>query len=92
LAPRSYPKISYFTAAPSTIKLGEKSTLSWEVHNTTKVEIDVGIGLVDSNGSIEVSPSETTHYTLTAWNQEYNYEHQALVTVWETATCTVTVE
>ena len=68
LAERSQPIISYFTATPSTIKLGEKSTLSWNVDNCTKVEIDGGIGLVSPTGSIGVSPLETTTYTLTATN------------------------
>ena len=63
------PNIVYFTANPSTIKLGEKSTLSWEVHDCTSVEIDEGIGLVSGTGSIEVSPLVTTTYTLEAKNQ-----------------------
>ena len=65
------PKIVYFTANPLTIKLGEKSTLSWEVTDCTSVEIDGGIGLVSGTGSIEVSPLVTTVYTLTAKNTHY---------------------
>jgi hypothetical protein len=64
--PSDDPIISYFTATPSTIKLGEKSTLSWKVDNCTSVEIDGGIGEVSPTGSIEVSPLETTTYKLTA--------------------------
>jgi hypothetical protein len=89
------PNIVYFTANPSTIKLGVKSTLSWEVTDATKVEIDVGIGLVSGTGSIEVSPSETTTYTLTATNAQFDDTSQT--TGYATAnkatkTCTVTVE
>jgi len=64
--PSDDPIISYFTATPSTIELGEKSTLAWKVNNSTSVEIDGGIGEVSPTGSIEVSPLETTTYTLTA--------------------------
>ena len=60
---RSKPIISYFTATPSTIKLGEKSTLSWKVDNCTSVEIDEGIGKVSSISSIQISPIQTTTYT-----------------------------
>jgi len=86
------PNIVSFTANPTTIKLGEKSTLSWEVHDCTSVEIDVGIGKVDHTDSIEVSPSETTYYTLRAFNQVPEYEGQAYVGRSATKTSTVTVE
>ncbi len=89
------PNIEYFTANPSTVKLGEKSTLSWEVHDCTSVEIDGGIGSVNPTGSIEVSPLETTNYTLTATNTGYEQTSQ----IWEivmkatsTKVCTITVE
>jgi hypothetical protein len=87
------PTIVYFTANPSTIKLGEKSTLSWEVTDSNSVEIDGGIGTVDGGkSSIEVSPLETTTYTLTAKNQEYDYESGVMVGSWVSKLCTVTVE
>ena len=89
------PKIVYFTANPSTIKLGEKSTLSWETSDTTSVEIDQGIGLVSGTGSIEVSPLETTTYTLEARNS--HWEEQSKTSGFATMSgvtkeCTVTVE
>ena len=87
------PNIISFTATPTTIKLGEKSTLSWEVQDCTKVEIDVGIGLVRPSDSIEVSPSETTTYTLQASKTEYNSEIGAYVSYGGvTETCTIKVE
>jgi hypothetical protein len=86
------PIISYFTATPSAIKLGEKSTLSWKVDNCTSVEIDVGIGKVSPTGSIEVSPLETTTYTIKAFYQEYDYEAHAYVGGGAEKICTVTVE
>jgi hypothetical protein len=90
--PSNNPIISYFTATPSTIKLGEKSTLSWKVDNCTSVEIDVGIGKVTSTDSIEVSPSETTTYTLTAENTFYD-EHTGILTMYSaTNLCVIAVE
>jgi hypothetical protein len=87
------PNIVSFTANPATIKLGEKSTLSWEVHDCTSVEIDVGIGKVKPTDSIEVNPSKTTTYTLQANKTEYNSETGVYVSYgWITKTCTVTVE
>jgi len=93
LDPRTIdPNISYFTATPSTIKLGEKSTLSWEVNNSTSVEIDEGIGLVSPTGSIEVSPLKTTTYTLLAKNIRTDEESGALVGGSAIKLCSVTVE
>jgi hypothetical protein len=87
------PNIVSFTANPTTIKLGEKSTLSWEVQDCTSVEIDAGIGKVNPTGSTEVIPSETTTYTIKANKSEYNSEQGFYVTYGEvTETCTITVE
>ena len=82
--PTSDPNIVYFTANPSTIKLGEKSTLSWEVHDCTSVEIDEGIG--------KVSPLRTTTYTLLAKNIYYDEQTGVLVGGSATKTSTITVE
>ena len=89
------PNIIFFTATPSTIKLGEKSTLAWKVDNCTSVEIDEGIGKVRPTGSIEVSPSVSTTYTLKAVYQEYNYDTQSYVVYAGSGSeklCTVVVE
>lgn len=92
LAERSMPIISYFTATPTTIELGEKSILAWKVDNCTSVEIDEGIGKVSATGSIEVSPLQTTTYTLKALNREYNQQAQTYVGAGSEKLCTVTVE
>lgn len=92
LAEKSKPIISYFTATPSTIKLGEKSTLSWKVNNSTSVEIDGGIGEVSPTGSIEVNPLQTTTYTLSAVNIYRNEFQQITVSSGAEKLCTVTVE
>ncbi len=95
LAEKSKPIISYFTATPSTIELGEKSILAWKVDNCTSIEIDEGIGKVSASGSIEVSPLQTTTYTLKAMNQEYDPQYLTYVTYAAAGAeklCTVTVE
>lgn len=55
-----------FSAAPTTIEVGQSSTLSWTTGNATSVTIDNGIGSVALNGSTIVAPTQTTTYTLTA--------------------------
>ena len=62
------PQIT-FSADPVTIHGAESSVLTWQSMNADSVSIDQGIGLVDADGSISVSPTETTTYTLTAINR-----------------------
>jgi len=64
------PTIEYFNASPESIMLDSSSTLSWSTTNATTVTIDQGIGGVSATGTKEVSPSETTTYTLTAKNSD----------------------
>lgn len=61
-----HPKIEYFTANSESISRGESSTLSWSVKNATTITIDQGIGTVAEQDTTEVSPEETTTYTLVA--------------------------
>src|SRR5713226_7309548 len=53
------------TASPDTIDKGQSSTLTRHTTNATDVGID-GIGAVQPSGTQQVSPAETTTYTLTA--------------------------
>ena len=55
-----------FSADPSSIKIGESSTLLWTTTNANGVSIDQGIGTVSLSGLLVVSPQETTAYTLMA--------------------------
>jgi len=64
------PTIEYFNASPSSIMLDSSSTLSWATSNATNVTIDQGIGTVSATGTKEVSPADTTTYTLTATNSD----------------------
>jgi hypothetical protein len=73
--------IAQFTANPSTINAGQSSTLVWAVDNAETVEIS-GIGTVNPRtGSTQVSPAETTTYTLTARNRTGEATSTATVTV-----------
>lgn len=62
----SKPVINSFTAEPSTVQKGQASTLRWSISNATDMNIDQGIGAVQSQGSRQVFPSNTTTYTLVA--------------------------
>lgn len=72
--PLGVPVIESFTAVPSDIEVGEVSTLAWVVTGegvTVSVEDDAGV-IVSGDGadvldaSVDVQPSVTTTYTLTA--------------------------
>jgi hypothetical protein len=60
------PSIVTFAAQPASITSGSPTTLSWMTTNATSVTIDNGVGMQLANGSVSVSPTQTTLYTLTA--------------------------
>jgi hypothetical protein len=60
------PPTVNITASASTIGISNSSTLSWSSINADTVTIDNGIGTVLPNGSLTVSPTSTTNYTITA--------------------------
>ncbi|MEN8225656.1 MAG: hypothetical protein ABFS05_09890 [Bacteroidota bacterium] len=74
------PVIS-FDAAPGDIAIGESSVLTWTSINAETCTIEPDIGIVDLNGSVTVTPSETTVYTLTATGSDASATAQAVVTV-----------
>jgi len=78
----SVPTISSFTASPASISPfaeGGSAMLSWTVASATSLSIS-GLGAVLGN-SIQVSPSQTTTYTLTASNAQGSVTAQTTVTV-----------
>ena len=75
------PQVLSFAANPPTIRAGQSATLSWSTNAANVVTIDNGIGAQPASGSINVSPSTTTTYTVTARQG----------TLQTTATATVTV-
>ena len=60
------PMITSFTCEPETVIAGKQATLRWTTRDTEAdgVVIDPDVGAVESSGSVEVTPSETTAYTL----------------------------
>lgn len=80
--PPSPPDIVSFTATPASITDGDTSTLAWEVTGATDTSIDQGVGSVAAaSGTIDVSPTTTTTYTLTAMNAGGNTTAETTVTV-----------
>ena len=69
------------TANPETIQVGESSSLSWSSVNADTCVIEPDIGSVDVNGSKDVSPSQTTTYTITASGPGGSATDQTVVTV-----------
>ncbi len=59
------PQVS-LTAEPSVLMLGESATLTWSALYADTVEIDNGLGVVEDEGEVEVSPGQTAVYTITA--------------------------
>jgi hypothetical protein len=59
-------KVLNFTASAASVGSGEPVTLTWEVVNADRIELDQGIGIVATRDSRTVMPSVTTTYTLIA--------------------------
>ncbi len=74
------PTVS-LTAVPSTIESGQSVTLSWSSENATSLDLQPGVGAVQSSGSTSVSPSQSTTYTLTATGPGGTASATARVTV-----------
>ena len=53
------------SAQPASITLGQSTTLSWTSQNATTLDLEPGIGTVAAQGSVAVTPQQTTTYTLT---------------------------
>jgi len=75
------PPTVTITADPLSIPLGASSILTWTSANADSAAIDEGIGSVPVNGSITVSPTETTTYSITASGPRGTATAGATVTV-----------
>lgn len=88
------PVIVAFAATPATIVSGDISTLEWEVSNFDSLVItdedDNEVAApTEATGSLTVSPTENTTYTLTATNATGQREMTTTVTVNEATPPTV---
>jgi peptidoglycan-associated lipoprotein len=68
------------SANPNTIDQGQSTTLTWQTTNATDVSID-GIGAVETGGSRQVTPSDSTTYHLIAKGAGGTQDATARVTV-----------
>jgi hypothetical protein len=73
-------QILFFLADPKQITAGQAVTLSWKTLNADTVNI-TGFGNVAVNGSLPVSPTQTTTYTLTARNSVNEETSSVVVSV-----------
>jgi len=79
----SNPQITSFSVSPTQIQSGEVAELSWSVTDADTVSIDQSVGSVLSSGTLDVSPTATTTYTLSATNQQGTSTAQVSLTVVE---------
>ena len=68
------------SANPNTINKGQSTTLTWQTTNATDVSID-GIGAVETSGSRQVTPADSTTYHLIAKGTGGTQDATARVTV-----------
>jgi FHA domain/CARDB len=76
------PIIEYIRVVPSIIRPGDCSQLEWgKVDNATSATIEPGIGGVGTPGTVQVCPTTTTTYILTAKNPKGDSTARALLLV-----------
>jgi outer membrane protein OmpA-like peptidoglycan-associated protein len=75
------PPRGAFVLKPDTIKLGESTELKWLVRDATLIEIEPGIGRVDSAGSVMLTPENSTSYKMTAIGPGGNMNYTSAVHV-----------
>lgn len=64
-APAPLAPSDSLTVAPDSITRGQSATLTWSSQNATDCEIQPGIGAVQPQGSMTITPSDAATYTLT---------------------------
>ncbi len=69
------------TANPTSVMVGESSTLSWTSIDAQSAFIDNGVGIVPLNGSTMVFPGNSTTYTISVTGPTGSSSTQATVTV-----------
>ena len=57
-------RILELTVDPATINPGESARITWSAENPTNITLSPGVGRVEARGTMRVSPSATTTYTL----------------------------
>jgi len=80
------------TVDHAVIKSGEKATISWHATGTKYCQMSHGIGLLRREGSVEVSPSQTTTYTITAYGTKWRSHLDEAARKAQEAVATITVQ
>ena len=78
--PAARPTVT-LRANPATIDKGQSSTLTWSSTNATSLTLAPGVGSIAPEGSTQVSPTESTTYTITATGPGGDTEETVRVTV-----------
>jgi hypothetical protein len=73
--------ITNFQVVPSSIAAGQTAVLKWDVTGANTISIDNGLGVQPSSGSVEIKPTQTTGYKLTAKNSNKSVESSVMLTV-----------
>jgi nitrite reductase/ring-hydroxylating ferredoxin subunit len=78
----SLPAIASFTVSPTSVAQGQGATLAWSVSGATALAIDApGGGNVLGLSSLQVTPAQTTVYTLSATNTAGTVSRTVTLTV-----------
>ena len=75
------PSVSLFSVSPQTVTSGWACQLKWNVIGAATVTLNNGIGTVGASGSVCVTPTKSTTYTLTATNAKGTVTQSATVIV-----------
>ncbi len=80
----------FIYAEPAAIKTGEQALLRWSSTDADSCTMQPGIGVVGREGSVPVSPSDTTDYTITATGPGGTSDPASVtVTVYQKPTVTI---
>ena len=82
-APAAAAPLSTITVAPSSITKGQSAKLSWTSHNAVVCNIQPGIGLVQPEGTMSITPADNTSYTLTCASEGGSVTSVAAIVVTE---------
>jgi len=64
----SLTKVNFFDINPPIINPGSSTTIKWDISGADTVFINQGVGDVSPSGTMTISPSASTIYTITAKN------------------------
>lgn len=64
----SAPVVKLFTASLNYLQSGQATVLSWDVQGADTVNISPDVGTVAGTGSLDITPADTTIYSLIASN------------------------